>query len=258
MDSLRTTYWKLRETLPGVLERLKTDPPLRRLDRFVKTRCRHTLRINDIAIRLSPEMGSAAVSYMLDGRYEEPERRILEYALKPEDRVLELGTGIGYLSAFCARMIGSDRVITFEANPLLRPQIEDTYSINGVSPHVEFCMLGEEAGEASFYVSKEFWSSSTISRRGHEQCLKIPVRPFNDVLFEHKPNFLIIDIEGGEADLIRFMRLDGVTKVCIELHPWAIGKESEKKVREFFHAHGFHEDPLVSDEGHVFYRRTQI
>jgi FkbM family methyltransferase len=256
MDRLRTTYWKLRETLPEFLATLKADPPLRRLDRFVKTRCRHTLRINDIAIRLAPEMGSAAVSYMLDGRYEKPERRILEYALTPEDCVLELGTGIGYLSAFCARMIGSDRVFTFEANPLLRRQIEETYSINKVSPQVEFCMLGEQAGEASFYVAKEFWSSSTISRKGKGQCIKIPVKAFNDVLAEHRPNFLIIDIEGGEADLISFMRLDGVTKVCIELHPWVIGKESEKQVRAFFHAHGFREDPLVSDDEHIFYRRT--
>ena len=242
--------------MPSLVDRLKADPPLRCLDRFVKTRCRHTLWINDIAIRLAPGMGSAAVAYILDGRYERPERRILEYALKAGDRVLELGTGIGYLSAFCARKIGSDRVITFEANPLLRPRIEETYFINEVSPQVEFCMLGEHAGQASFYVGDEFWSSSTISRKGKERRISIPVKAFNDILDEHKPNFLIIDIEGGEADLIDFMRLDGVTKVCIELHPWVIGKESEKRVRDFFHSHGFKEDPVVSDEEHVLYQRN--
>lgn len=221
------------------------------------THARRTVQIDSISIRLHPGMGSAAVAYMLDGRYERPERRILEHALTNSDRVLELGTGVGYLSALCARKIGNDRVVTFEANPLLRPLIEETYAINNVSPRVEFCMLGEESGETDFYVSNEFWSSSTISRRKkRDRCIKIPVRALNEALSSYRPNFLVIDIEGGEKDLIRYMNLDGVDKVCIELHPWVIGKESESEVRGFFEAHGFREDTSISDDEHVLFLRN--
>lgn len=256
MQRLKETYWKLREAVPHWLDGVRSDPPLRRILRFAMTHSRRTLRIGDIAIRLNPGMGAAAVTYMLDGRYERPERRILEHALTAGDRVLELGTGVGYLSALCARRIGNDRVVTFEANPLLRPLIEETYSINNVSPKVEFCMLGERSGETDFYVNDEFWSSSTISRTNRKQrCIKIPVRAFNDAIASYKPNFLVVDIEGGEKDLIRYMSLEGVDKVCIELHPWVIGKESEIEVRGFFSAHGFREESAVSDEEHVLFVR---
>ena len=194
---------------------------------------------------------------MLTGRYERPERRILDYALKAGDRVLELGTGIGYLSAVCARKLGNDKVVTFEANPMLRPLIEETYAINGVSPRVEFCMLGERDGQASFNISAEFWASSTISRQGRERKITVPVKALNDTIAKFSPNFLIIDIEGGEVDLIRFIRLDGVTKVCIELHPWVLGIESVQRIRNFFGQQGFREDLSVSDEEHILYQRDE-
>lgn len=256
IQTLKETYWKLREVIPHFLEGVRSDPPLRRVVRLSMMHSRRTVRIGDIAIRLNPGMGTAAVTYMLDGRYEKPERRILEHALTAADRVLELGTGVGYLSALCARKIGNERVVTFEANPLLRPLIEETYLINKVSPKVEFCMLGESPGETEFYVNDEFWSSSTISRRKrNERCIKIPVRALNEVIATYKPNFLVIDIEGGEKDLIRYMSLEGVDKVCIELHPWVIGKAAETEVRTFFRSHGFREEPSVSDEEHVLFVR---
>ena len=257
LGQIRRRYWKTREALSVALRRLKRDPPIRRLKRYIQTHCRLTIELDDILIRLSPDMGTAPVKHILAGRYESPERRILESCLEKGDRVLELGTGIGYLSALCARRIGSDRVFTFEANPQLRSRITETYALNKVAPHAEFCMLGEQSGYTSFYVSNEFWSSSTLTQHRDAHQITIPVKAFNDVLAKYKPNLLIIDIEGGEADLIRFMRLDGITKICIELHPDEIGKDAEQRVREFFVQQGFREDATVSDEEHVLYRRKQ-
>lgn len=258
MNNMKATYWKIREEMPRWISDLRKDPPSQRMYRHIQTRFRRTIELGGLAIRLSPDMGSKAVAYMLSGAYERPERRIIDYALEKGDRVLELGTGIGYLSALCARKIGSDRVFTYEANPLLRARIAETYSLNGVSPHVEFCMLGERAGETSFYVTPEFWSSTTVYRRGKARRISVPVKEVNEVLAKHSPNFLIIDIEGGEADLVRYMRLDGINKVCIELHPYVIGITAEQRVRDFFIRQGFCEDGTVSDEEHVFYRRDDM
>ena len=36
-----------------------------------------------------------------------------------------------------ARRVGSERVFTFEANPALRPLIEETFRLNGVAPWLE-------------------------------------------------------------------------------------------------------------------------
>ena len=229
--TLKRLYWRALEATPLLLKGLRVDPPLRRLSRFLQMRCRRTLNLDGIRVRLSPKMGRAAVAYMLQGRYEGPERRILECALKPGDRVLELGTGIGYLSAICARKLGNGNVLSFEANPMLQPLVEQTYALDGVSPRVEFCLLGDSNGRALFNVSAEFWASSTMRRKGRIRQITVPMKAFNDVITSYKPTFLIIDIEGGEADLIRFARLDNVEKVCIELHPSVIGADQERRVR---------------------------
>ncbi len=36
---------------------------------------------------------------------------------------MELGAGLGFLSTYCAKIMGSDNVVTYEANPALEPYI---------------------------------------------------------------------------------------------------------------------------------------
>ena len=51
------------------------------------------------------------------GTYEGEELRVLKKVLTSSDRVLEIGAGIGFLSAFCAKLIGDNNVVAYEANP---------------------------------------------------------------------------------------------------------------------------------------------
>ena len=68
------------------------------------------------------------------GRYERDELRLIGQLLSPEDVALEVGAGLGVLSAYCARRLGSSRVFAYEANPDLEACIRDTYSLNQVQP----------------------------------------------------------------------------------------------------------------------------
>jgi hypothetical protein len=81
---------------------------------------------------------------------------------------------------------------------------------------------------------KNFWSSSTIKSHAKAKAIEVPVKRFNDELERLQPSFLIIDIEGGEQDFIRYARLDGVNKVCIELHPFFIDPTAVAEVDAFF------------------------
>jgi protein-L-isoaspartate O-methyltransferase len=51
------------------------------------------------------------------GDYERKELDVIERRLEPGDKVMEVGAGIGFLSAYCARVLGDDRVFAYEANP---------------------------------------------------------------------------------------------------------------------------------------------
>lgn len=256
-NGIRVLYWKLLERGRLFLSALRTHPPGRRLISHVQARLCRIVDLDGVRIRLSPSMGNLAVSYILSGNYELPERRMLNHALTRQDRVMELGTGIGYLSSYCANRIGSDRVFTFEANPSLRPLIESTYALNGVSPHLEVCMLGETSGTAEFFVTKSFWGSSTLHSRHTIKKIQVQVRSFNEALRQICPSFLIIDIEGGELDLMHHGSFEGVEKLCIELHPYVIGADNVRWVVDRILAQGFQQVDAVSDDEHkLFVRKT--
>ena len=151
--------------------------------------------------------------------------------LDRNDVVLEIGTGIGVIATLCAQQIGSDRVHTFEANPQLIPAIEETFRLNGVAPHLYNCVLGSGPGTRTFFVMKDFWSSSTVRRRADARQIEVPVRDLRVTMNEIRPTFLIVDIEGGEWDLFQDIDLSGVEKLSIELHSRVIGAEKTGFVR---------------------------
>jgi tRNA G37 N-methylase Trm5 len=97
---------------------------------------------------------------IFSGVYEAAELRIVKAKLSADDIVMEIGAGLGLVSAFCAKKIGSDRVFAYEANPLLEPLIRNNYSLNNVCPTLNICMLDNAVGEQILYIHEDFWSSS--------------------------------------------------------------------------------------------------
>ena len=99
--------------------------------------------------------------FLYSGEYERGEIKAIRRLLRPGDVVMELGTGIGFVSLVCARCVGADRVFSFEANPALEPLIRRNYELNHLHPTLSICILGEKAGETDFYVHDLYWISST-------------------------------------------------------------------------------------------------
>jgi protein-L-isoaspartate O-methyltransferase len=66
-----------------------------------------------------------------DGSYEADEANAAERCVKEGFRVLELGAGIGYVTAICARRTAPENVLAVEANPALIPVIRATLRATG-------------------------------------------------------------------------------------------------------------------------------
>jgi FkbM family methyltransferase len=160
---------------------------------------------------------------MYSQNYERAEREIVGSHLDPDDVVLEIGAGIGFISAFCAKRIGSNQVHAFEANPALEPAIRDTYSLNAVSPALTMACVAREEGNRTLYVQEHFVGSSMIEQDSSSQVVNVTQVDLGRLLKEIKPSFVIVDIEGFEAELLDNAELEGVRKICVELHPGMIG-----------------------------------
>lgn len=151
--------------------------------------------------------------------YEAKEIEIVARRLAPDDVVMEVGAGIGFLSAYCAKRIGSERVFAYEANPALMEVIAATHRRNGVAPAVRNVLLAEGDGEREFHVEPEFWASSAVQGSSRAQTIRVPQADLNAELARVRPTFLVVDIEGGEVEFFAHADLATVRKICVELHP---------------------------------------
>jgi len=68
---------------------------------------------------------------LASGGYEALEAQAAAMRVRPRHRVLELGSGIGYIASVCARIAGPENVTTVEANPAMLPVIRANLERNG-------------------------------------------------------------------------------------------------------------------------------
>ncbi|GLT10526.1 FkbM family methyltransferase [Sulfitobacter sp. PR48] len=170
-------------------------------------------------------------------QYEAKETEAALRVVREGDVVMELGAGIGYMSTLVATKRKIASVHSFEANPHLIPYIQTVHAANGVkNASVTNAILGPRKGTVDFYVRDALLGSSLQVLEGEVDppATKVDVLNMNTVMKEIKPNVLICDIEGAEADLIPQMDLSGLRAAILETHPQWIGPEGINKIFRAF------------------------
>jgi hypothetical protein len=140
-------------------------------------------------IRLALD-ASIMSKHMLDtlrrGYYENEEAESLASIIQANEVVMELGGGIGFLSALLAKNNQVKAVHVFEANPYLIDIIHRTHSLNGVSTCVYNEILGKNDQPVDFYIHEDFWASSTIPCAS-QTVVQVVQSSFQSRLDEIKP-----------------------------------------------------------------------
>jgi FkbM family methyltransferase len=236
-----------------------TRRTLRKLSNWLAYRYRVLRRtvitIEGIRIRVGRHMSRRVEQSLSKGSYEREELRLISAVLSPSDVVLEIGAGLGLVSAYCAKRVGSARVFAFEADPDLEPCIRETYALNGVEPTLDMCAVGSQAGRVTLYRDKHFISSSVVRRRVGAKPVEVPGKALNYLVEKVRPTVLVVDAEGAERELFDGAELAGVKKVVLELHDRVIGPDGTDQVRRKLAGMGFKEDRRLSSNEHLVLRR---
>ena len=194
-----------------------------------------------VIIPIFPEVFSGSIIKALwDGTYETSEANELDGLIQPNEIILEIGAGCGFISSYCAKNPHTKAVYCVEANPALIEVIKLTHKLNKVGVTLYHEVLAKEAGEIDFYIHKDFWASGTHSFLG--KPVKVKTTPFQQRLAEIRPTMLIIDIEGGEDGLFDDIDLAGVKKIMLEIHQPTIGRRGVKRLFDQLSEQNFHYD----------------
>ena len=193
--------------------------------------------------------------YIYTGKYEAPEYRVLVNTLRAGDRYLEVGAGIGFITTCACQRVGDHNVFASEANPQLIPIIERTAAINGYHPAVTNGVLGEAEGEVPFFVHDEFWASS-LEEDPEARRIVVPARSIAKELERVRPTYLMLDIEGGEVDLLTQNTLPShIRAICMETHADAIGRRATQTLLNKLATDGFCLDLELTGSGVAFLSR---
>jgi len=227
--------------------------------RYAWRRLRRPERVRLHGVWLEIDSGASAAHRraLYAERYERGEARCLLLRLAPDDVVLEVGAGIGFLSALCARRVGSARVTAVEANPALLPRIRATWAANRVAPTLVHGVLAREAGQAGLHVAREFVESSLLARGAADahDVVRVPQLAVNELMARVAPTCLVVDIEGGESELLPAIDWRGVRKLVLELHPHVIGETRTRELIALLAQHGFREERWISSTRKKFFAR---
>jgi FkbM family methyltransferase len=200
------------------------------------------VEIDGIRMRIDPALMSPFnIRKLAVGRHTVHERALLARHLRDDDRVMELGGGIGMVAIHCARRLGPGRVASWEGNPRMEPLIRDNYALNGVAPELHMAVLGRAAGETTFYLAERFSHSGTSDNTGRGTPVAVPVEPYEPARARLRPTVLVVDIQGGEVEFFAHASLEGVRMVLVEFHPPVTGLRPILAIRRRLRRAGFAE-----------------
>ncbi|MDT8856003.1 FkbM family methyltransferase [Paracoccaceae bacterium Fryx2] len=178
-------------------------------------------------------------SAIFKGRYELPERVLATRALRKGDRVLEIGTGLGFISLLCSRLAGPGQVVSYEANPALAPIIAANYALNGLDPRLVLKAVTTDGAPVTFFQNDNVVSSSLLDRDLGARRITVESDPINSVIDAHRPDVIVMDVEGAEIALLTEAHLAGVRAMVVEVHPHIVGQAAIDALLAHLAAQGF-------------------
>lgn len=183
-----------------------------------------------------------------DGTYEAQEAHASRMRLRAGARVLDLGAGIGYVAAVCARVTGAENVTCVEANPAMLPVIRANLYRNGYGAvtllHGAVTGRDSPAGPIAFDRGKTFWAGRIADdRRNATRQVDVPTLGLHALLDDVRPHVVVMDIEGAEQYLLDAPWPSHVRSVMMELHPGRYADTVVQRIVDCMSASGLTYDP---------------
>ncbi|MBE1283881.1 MAG: FkbM family methyltransferase [Rhodobacteraceae bacterium] len=177
--------------------------------------------------------------------YEGHEIRGSLHVVREDDVVLEIGSGIGLVGAVIAFNQRPKRVHSFEANPELIPEVEKLYDINGLGEVISvrnqvLFSAPERPDSIPFHLRNSYLGSSLVEAEGRvRKTVDVPTVDFAETCAEIEPTVLVMDIEGGELELLRHADLSPFRAIVLEFHPKAYGIGGMRECKNILREAGF-------------------
>ena len=214
--------------------------------RTIRAGASHSLE----GIRLSLEGLSPRLKYAIVGAsYERAETLIARQLLRKGDRILELGSAIGFLGLFCLIVMKAAKVVSVEPNPETLAYLRTNYAMNQQTPEIIAAAVSANDGTMELNMGEDFWEDSLAPRAEHRRRIAVRTLSLHSLLraSQLSCNCLIVDVEGAETQISWEAVPVHVEKIIIELHPELVGYSASYRVLNQIQNLGFEVNCRVED-----------
>lgn len=199
--------------------------------------------------------------YFRSGRYEHSEAEALGRHLRPRDRLLDLGSGAGYLVSIGGRLLAPGAAAGVEANPEMAEVARANLARNQVQAELLWGAVVTDdhpQDQVSLTVRPAFWASSleAAPEGGSGRAIKVPALRFGSLMERFQPTVISVDIEGGELGLFDRPLPPCVRLVMLELHPAVYRRGGVKRIFDGLSATGLTYCPVGSASRTVVFERV--
>ncbi|WP_412504653.1 FkbM family methyltransferase [Roseovarius sp. SYSU LYC5161] len=220
-------------------------------------------QLNGVTLSVPEAMlGGKLADKLSSAGYEAHEARAALMRLRAGQRVLELGGGLGYVSAVCAGVTGAENVVTVEANPDMLPVIRGNLDRNGFGEArlVHGAVVGTVTTDEpiAFDRKKTFWAGRLADMESDPGAVvNVPVLRLDTLLARYRPDMVVMDVEGAERLLFDAPWPAHVRNVILELHPGQYPDSVIKTIVDCMSASGLTYDPGPSRGRILGFRRVR-
>ena len=208
------------------------------------------MSIRGVKIRtVQDEIPRFVRSMVFKGSYESHECDLVERTVRPNESVLEIGSGIGLVGLVATRICGEGNALCCEANPKLESVIRENYRLNGWRANLSMRAVTSDGRDVALFCHDNVLSSSTLNRSLRSDRIVVESHVINDLIDMDRPSVVIMDVEGSEVELLRAADISNVRAVIVEMHPHIVGEENIDLVICEMEAKGFR----VTDVYHKTY-----
>jgi len=201
-------------------------------------------KLKNILLEISGQHLSSQIRKELtSGKFEHQEVAALRSHLCVNDRLLEIGTGVGYTTIVATGIIAGENITSVEANPLVFPDIRTNFALNNVQGVTLInCAATPDSCRDSipFFVPKAFYAASVYGEHmPYAKRIEVPARPLLELLVESAATVLLCDAEGAEMQFFFEPLPARLRLIILEVHPNKFSEDEIEAVFDRLVAQGF-------------------
>jgi FkbM family methyltransferase len=207
---------------------------------------------------------SIVAPYLIkNGVYETELTKYLLNNIKADSVFVDVGANIGYYTCLAAKKIFTGKVFAFEANEMAFKLLQRNVMINWPNCPVslENVAVGKSKGEVYFknykyrFVNSQIVTEEEQGEINTSEIVKVPVIPLDDYFKGQRIDFLKVDVEGAEFDVLkgamRTIESNPQVKILME---WSVDQLRNQKtnpvdVLKFLSTHEFRPSQLDWKDG---------